>query len=257
MTRDRRPRQRDRRRHQPRVAADERDVGRLDGHVRAGADGDADVGLGERRGVVDAVADHRHRRGPRPGAAATRRVLVGRQHLGDDAVRRDADLRAATASAVAARVAGEQPDVDAGRAQLAATASADLGLTGSAMASDAGGRAVDRDADRRSRPSAASRSRAGRRAPRGRRRARSSSRRLPTSTVAAVDRAGDAAPGDRLEPVDRPEAELVLARPARRSPRRAGARCRVSSDAARSQQLALGVEARRRHDARDRRAGRA
>jgi hypothetical protein len=32
----------------------------LDGDVGPGADGDADVGTGERRGVVDAVADHRH-----------------------------------------------------------------------------------------------------------------------------------------------------------------------------------------------------
>ena len=45
--------------HEARVAADERDVGRLDRDVGAGADGDAQVGLGERRRVVDAVADHR------------------------------------------------------------------------------------------------------------------------------------------------------------------------------------------------------
>ena len=32
-----------------RVAADERDVGRLDGDVGAGPDGDPEVGLGERR----------------------------------------------------------------------------------------------------------------------------------------------------------------------------------------------------------------
>ncbi len=33
-------------------------VGSLDRHVGAGTDGDAEVGLGQRRSVVDAVADH-------------------------------------------------------------------------------------------------------------------------------------------------------------------------------------------------------
>ena len=36
------------------------DVGGVDGDVRARADGDADVRAGQRRGVVDAVADHGH-----------------------------------------------------------------------------------------------------------------------------------------------------------------------------------------------------
>ena len=40
------------------AALDERHVARLDGHVRAGADGEADVGLGQGGRVVDAVADH-------------------------------------------------------------------------------------------------------------------------------------------------------------------------------------------------------
>ena len=51
-----------------RVAADERDVGRLDGDVRARADGDAHIGLGQGRCVVDAVADHGHDAALRPGA---------------------------------------------------------------------------------------------------------------------------------------------------------------------------------------------
>ena len=42
------------------VAADQGDVGGGHRHVGAGADGDAEVGLGQRRRVVDAVADHRH-----------------------------------------------------------------------------------------------------------------------------------------------------------------------------------------------------
>ena len=41
------------------VAADEGEVGGFDGHVGAGAHGEAEVGLGEGGGVVDAVADHR------------------------------------------------------------------------------------------------------------------------------------------------------------------------------------------------------
>ena len=42
------------------VAADERQVGGLDRHVGAGADRKAEVGLRERRRIVDAVAGHRH-----------------------------------------------------------------------------------------------------------------------------------------------------------------------------------------------------
>ena len=42
------------------VAGGEHDTGRLERHIGAGADGQADVGAGERRRVVDAVADHRH-----------------------------------------------------------------------------------------------------------------------------------------------------------------------------------------------------
>ena len=40
------------------VAADEGEVAGFDGDVGAGAHGDAEVGLGEGGGVVDAVADH-------------------------------------------------------------------------------------------------------------------------------------------------------------------------------------------------------
>ena len=46
--------------HVQRVAAHQDDVGGLDGHVGAGADGDAHVRLGQRRRVVHAVADHGH-----------------------------------------------------------------------------------------------------------------------------------------------------------------------------------------------------
>ena len=43
----------------PQVAAHEREVAGLDRHVGAGAHRQAEVGLGQRGGVVDAVADHR------------------------------------------------------------------------------------------------------------------------------------------------------------------------------------------------------
>ena len=43
----------------PQVAADQGQVGGLDGDVGAGAHRDAQVGLGQRGGVVDPVADHR------------------------------------------------------------------------------------------------------------------------------------------------------------------------------------------------------
>ena len=41
-------------------ALHQHDVRRVDGDVRAGADGDADVRAGQGGGVVDAVADHRY-----------------------------------------------------------------------------------------------------------------------------------------------------------------------------------------------------
>ena len=73
----------------PQVAADDGEVAGLDGHVGARADGDAEVGLGERGGVVDAVADHGD--GVALGLEALDLGdLVAGQHLGHDPV--DADL---------------------------------------------------------------------------------------------------------------------------------------------------------------------
>ena len=83
------PREPDRVDGRPQVARDEREVGRLDRHVRARADREPEVGLRERRRVVDAVADHRD---DLTGVlqAPHLRHLVRRQHLGDDPL--DADL---------------------------------------------------------------------------------------------------------------------------------------------------------------------
>ena len=62
------------------VVADQGDVGGAAGDLGAGAEGDADIGLGQRGRVVDAVAGHRHDaprlRRPHP------RDLVGGAHLG-------------------------------------------------------------------------------------------------------------------------------------------------------------------------------
>ena len=64
---------------------DERDSGALHRHVGAGAHGDADLRLGQGRGVVDAVAGHRHHAplGLEPPDYFA--LLVG-QHLGPDIV---------------------------------------------------------------------------------------------------------------------------------------------------------------------------
>ena len=67
------------------VALDQRDAGALHRDVGAGAHGDADVGRGERRRVVDAVAGHRDDAALAPVALDDRALLVG-QHLGLDLV---------------------------------------------------------------------------------------------------------------------------------------------------------------------------
>ena len=71
----------------PQVAAHQGEVAGLDGDVGAGAHGDAEVGLGQGGGVVDAVADHGH-----DAALGLQPLddvdLVGGQHLGDHVVGR-------------------------------------------------------------------------------------------------------------------------------------------------------------------------
>ncbi len=54
----RRPAELDCRRNVAQTAFHQHHVGCLYRHIRAGADGDADVRCGERRSIVDAVADH-------------------------------------------------------------------------------------------------------------------------------------------------------------------------------------------------------
>ena len=114
------------------VAAHQRDVRRLDGDVGPRADRDADVGLRERRRVVDAVAHHRD--------DASRRLqpldlgdLALRQHAGHDAV--DPRLRARPPRPCAAlspvSITTSSPIARAARRSPRAS----VGLIGSATAS--------------------------------------------------------------------------------------------------------------------------
>ncbi len=92
------------------VARDERQVARLDRDVGARADREAEVGLGERRGVVDAVADHRD-----DLAGALQRLHLGALVAGEDVGEHalDADLggdRAGGALVVAREQDGLEPE---------------------------------------------------------------------------------------------------------------------------------------------------
>ena len=127
------------------VAADQGEVAGLDGDVGAGAHGEAEVGLGERGGVVDAVADHRHH------AALGLQPLRRRRPCRPAAPRRSPSsmpTSAATARATRCVVAGEQHRAQAERAQLARPPRREVGLTVSATDEHAAGRAVPADGDR-------------------------------------------------------------------------------------------------------------
>ena len=97
------------------VARHERQVGGLDGDVGAGADREAEVGLRERRRVVDAVADHRDRVALRLQPLDLGH-LPGRVDLGQHAV--DPDLVRDLLGGLAG-VAGQQHRCQAERLQLA------------------------------------------------------------------------------------------------------------------------------------------
>ena len=97
------------------LVADQRDVRGLEGDVRAGADRDPEVGLRQRRRVVDAVADHRDDRPGRLQLGDASR-LVARQDLGQDPVGADADL-GTDRLRHRASVAGDHPDLEVRRAQ--------------------------------------------------------------------------------------------------------------------------------------------
>ena len=75
--RERAPREPDRVDRRAQVARDERQVGRLDRDVGARADRDPEIGLRERRRVVDAVADHRDDLARLPAGADLGHLLSG------------------------------------------------------------------------------------------------------------------------------------------------------------------------------------
>ena len=95
------------------VALQQRDAGALDGDVGAGAHGDADVGGGERRCVVDAVAGHGDDAAFPPKLVDDGAFLVG-QHLGLDLADAETARDGLRGRAV---VAGEHDDADAVGAQ--------------------------------------------------------------------------------------------------------------------------------------------
>src|SRR6266511_4857591 len=157
------------------VGAHEHDVGGFDGHVGAGADGDAEVGLREGGGVVDAVPDHGD---PAPGRLQLGDLggLVAGKDLRDHGV--DAQLPG-DARRGGPVVAGEHDHLDAEvvqrddrGAEVSRGASA-MPMTAAALPSTAAMTAV--------RPPAANSSRRAASSPRSTP-SRSASRRLPTTT---------------------------------------------------------------------------
>ena len=167
---------------------------------------------------------------------------------------RSAGMPTRSATAVGGRraVAGDQPDLEPGVGELGDRLGR-LGLDRVGDRDDARDRAVDRDPDER--PAGAGEAlRVGVERRRCRSRARRAGgrcrrgRRRPSTTPL------DAPSGAGLERLDRPGTPARRAWPGRRSPPRADARCRVSSDAARSSTLGR-VDARRRLDGDDRPAG--
>ena len=102
------------------------------GDVGAGAHGDADIGLRQRGGVVDAVAGHGHDSALRLQAAHDFRFLLG-QDFGIDFV--DAEL-GGNGFGGGAAIAGEHDDADAFGVQLANALAAWMSLMGSATTID-------------------------------------------------------------------------------------------------------------------------
>ena len=128
----------------PQVAFDECDAGAFHRHVGAGAHGDADVGLGQCRRVVDAVAGHRDHVpfGLKPLDHLP--FLLG-QHLGPDLVDPEFPRHGLGGRAAVAR---EHDDSQALGVESPTASGADS-LIGSAMPSRPAGSAVDRDEDDR------------------------------------------------------------------------------------------------------------
>jgi hypothetical protein len=92
----------------------QRHVGGRHGHVGTGSDRDAEIGLGQRGGVVDAVPDHGHASALRLQLAYLGRLLT-RQHLRDNVL--DSGLSSDRFGGGPV-VAGQHPDLKPERPQL-------------------------------------------------------------------------------------------------------------------------------------------
>ena len=181
------------RRRRRAVAVYQRQVGRLDRDVGAGADAMPRSACARAGGVVDAVAHHRHH----PALACSRRTtadLLRRQDLGDDLV--DADLRGDGLRGGAV-VAGEQD----GRSPRGATRRRPRPLRLDHVGDREHRRRLPVPGRPRS-PSGRGAARLGRRSQRGREcTARSaSSAGRPTTTVAARRRRPDPSPSGSRSP---------------------------------------------------------
>ena len=86
------------------VAVHQHDIGGVDGDIGAGADGDADIGTHQGRGIIDAVPHHGDDLALLLQGTDDRFLLL-RQHLRDDPG--DTDLRS-NGLGGAAMVAGQQ-----------------------------------------------------------------------------------------------------------------------------------------------------
>ena len=102
---------------QARIAADERHVGGLDGDVGASPDGHAEVSLGERRRIVDAVADHGHDLAI--GLERSNRSALSPGRTSAMTWSGAMPTARATLWAVGRSVAGDQPCLDAARGEVA------------------------------------------------------------------------------------------------------------------------------------------
>ena len=173
------------------VALHQRDAGALHRDVGAGAHGDADVGLRERRRVVDAVARHRH--DPALACEPLDHLVLAARAAPRRGSRR-CRACAATASAVVrlspVSMTMRRPSARSACERLRAC----VGLDRVGDAEQAGRLAVDGDEHHGLRPRRAA-ARPARRARRGRPPGSRSSARLPSATSRPVDRAEHALAG--------------------------------------------------------------
>ena len=196
------------------IALDQRHVGALHRHVGAGAHGDADVGLRQRRRVVDAVAGHGHD-APFLLQALHRLGLLLRQHLGDHLV--DAELPAPPPRPWS-RLSPVSITMRSPSACSSRIASAVVSLIGSATPSRPADLAVD-DHEHHRLAVARAAARRDRRARRHRRRARRAARDC-RARRGGRRRAAHALAGDRLRTRSPPATVDAARSPRRRRSRR-------------------------------------